>query len=103
MLSQSGPGSNGNEEVSPHFPNLKGWSLDIRWFNVIIRTLAEEVLPICRDSVSAIFMAPANWAYIPSLSSKSFVAPAHPFLNILQHDIETVMLKNVENRMGART
>ena len=35
---QSGPGSNGNERVTPHSPKLQDWSLTIRLFNVMSRT-----------------------------------------------------------------
>ena len=38
-LGQSGPGSNHNEEVSPYFPKLQNWSLTIKWFSDISRTL----------------------------------------------------------------
>ena len=43
---------------TPHFPNLPGWNLAIRLFNVISRTLiVEGVLPLCRDAISVFFSA----------------------------------------------
>ena len=53
-LSESRPGSNGNEGV---LPNLQGWSLANRWFNVIFRTLIEvgRYLTLCRDAVGAFY------------------------------------------------
>ena len=45
---------------TPHSPNLQGWSLIIRWFHVIIRTLVERggLNPL----QSECFTAPVNWA-----------------------------------------
>ena len=50
----------------PHFPKLQGWSLAIRWFNVIPRTLIEwmgVLTPLCRDAISIFYnTTPPNWA-----------------------------------------
>ena len=53
--SQSGPGSNGNEGVF-HIPHSStDWSLNIRLFSVISRTLVEGWLALCRDASSVFF------------------------------------------------
>ena len=57
-LGQSGPGSNGNERGIPNSQKLQDWSLTIRWFNVIFRTLIGRVLPLCRDADS-VFYSPS--------------------------------------------
>ena len=44
-----------------HSPKLQYyWSLTIRLFSVISRTLVGEVLPLCRDAVG-VFYSPADW------------------------------------------
>ena len=45
---QSRPGSNGNDGV---LSISRAWSLAIRWFNVISRTLVGGVLPLFRNAV----------------------------------------------------
>ena len=51
-LGQSGPRSKGNI----HSPKLQHyWSLTIRLFSVISRTLIEEVLPLWRDAVGIFY------------------------------------------------
>ena len=46
-----------------HSPNLQGWSLTIRWFNTISRTLVGGVLPLCRDTVGVFYSPhPDYWA-----------------------------------------
>ena len=56
-LSPSGPGSNGNEGVLHIPPKLQHyWSLTIRLFSVIYRTLiGGGVLPLCREAVSIFY------------------------------------------------
>ena len=44
-MGQSGPGSNGNEGVTPHSPKLQDWSLNIRWFSVKPRTFVGRFYP----------------------------------------------------------
>ena len=44
---------------TPHSPKLHNWSLAIRLFNVIFRTLVDEVLLLCRDAVG-IFFGPSQ-------------------------------------------
>ena len=56
---QSGPWSNGNERSTSHSPNLQDWSLTIRLFCVISRTLEVEVLLLCRDTVG-VFYSPSR-------------------------------------------
>ena len=46
-----------------HFSNLLGWSLAIRWFNVMYRTLIRGgVLPFCRNAVS-VFNSSSQMSY----------------------------------------
>ena len=53
------PGGHGNK-VYLHFPHHY-WSLTIRLFSAIPRTLIGEVLLLCRDAVS-VFYCPSDWA-----------------------------------------
>ena len=54
-LGQSGPGSNDNKEVL-HFPQSSSdWSLTIRLFNVMFRTLITGVLALSRDVVGVFY------------------------------------------------
>ena len=52
---QSGSGSDGNEE-GLHSPTLQHyWSLTIRLFSIISRTLVKGDLPLCRDAVGVFY------------------------------------------------
>ena len=66
-LRQSGPGNKGNIRGTPHSPNLQSWSLTVRLFSVIIRTLngGVGVLPLCRD-VANVFSSP-SWQGLTSV------------------------------------
>ena len=52
---QSGPGSNGNEEILRIPQGYTDWSLAIRLFNVISKILVWAVLPLCRDAVGVFY------------------------------------------------
>ena len=53
---QSGPGSDGYEGGALHFTKLQHyWSLRIRLFNVILRTLIRGILPLCRDRINVFY------------------------------------------------
>ena len=58
----SGPGSNGNEEALLISPNFLGYSLAIKLFNVISRTLIEWGSYLSAEMPSVYSIAPANWA-----------------------------------------
>ena len=52
-LGQSRPGSDGNEGVLCIPPKLQHcWSLSIRLFSIMSKTLVVRVLPLCREAVS---------------------------------------------------
>ena len=78
---QSGPGSDGNKKLQ-HY-----WSLTIRLFSVISRTLVGGVLPLCRDSVG-VFYSPSwldntiTWINNTDITQQVLVChknqPTHP-------------------------
>ena len=61
---QSGPGSNGNEEVLYIPQSSTDENLSLRWFDVIYRTHLGEVLPLCRDAVG-VFYSPSWLGFNP--------------------------------------
>ena len=73
-LGQSGPMSDGNEEI-PHIPQSFSntyWSLTIRLFSVVSRTLLEGVLPLSAEVQSAHSIAPADWDVFNKISMKLY-------------------------------
>ena len=59
----SGPGNDSNLGVLCIPPKLcHYWSLTIRLFYVICRTLVMGVLSLCRHAVGIFYCPPANWA-----------------------------------------
>ena len=61
-LQQCGPRNNDNEEGKSYSPKLQNWSLTIRWFNVVPKTLGGGSYPFAEMQL-VYSTAPANWAY----------------------------------------
>ena len=60
---QSGPGSNGNERAISHPPKLQDWSLSIRLFSAISRTLVRRWWSYPSAEMQSVYStAPADWS-----------------------------------------
>ena len=92
---QSGPRSNAN---TPHFPNLQGWSLTIRWLNGISRTLVDGVR-LSKDGV-VYSTAPADWALTtPYQSGSGSNANTSHFQNLQGRSLTTRWLNGISRTL----
>ena len=71
-IDQSGPGSNGNELDTSHSPKLQDWSLTIKLFSVICRTLVGVgwILLLYRDVVGVFYSPSWQGSEMLKLSKK---------------------------------
>ena len=107
---QCGPGNNGNEGGTPYSPHLQDWSLTIRFFCIISRTLVGGILSFCWNAVGIFYSSCRQYSVFfllidfgvkfgrdsfSFLESYSFVRVFHKFSEYGRGDGRGMILWNV--------